>query len=94
MEDREVVIVAGARTAMTNYGSHFTNVAMFKLGATVIKEALKRAGLTPEQVEYVFFGHVMTDTTTPNVGRQSLLHAGLPVTVPATTIDHQCGSSL
>jgi acetyl-CoA C-acetyltransferase len=94
MEDREVVIVAGARTAMTNYGSHFTDVPMPKLGATVIKEALKRAGLEPEQLEYVFFGHVMTDSATPNVARQSLLHAGVPVTVPATTIDHQCGSSI
>jgi acetyl-CoA C-acetyltransferase len=60
----------------------------------VIKEALKRAGLKPEQLEYVFFGHVMTDSTSPNVARQSLLRAGVPVTVPATTIDHQCGSSL
>lgn len=94
MEEREIVIVSGARTAMANYGSHFTNVPVFKLGAIVIKEALKRAGLQPEQLEYVFFGHVMTDSTSPNVGRQSLLHAGVPVTTPATTIDHQCGSSL
>jgi acetyl-CoA C-acetyltransferase len=94
MEDREVVIVSGCRTAMTNYGSHFTNVPLYKLGAIVIKEALERARLKPEQLEYVFFGHVMTDSTSPNVARQSLLHAGVPVTTPASTIDHQCGSGL
>jgi acetyl-CoA C-acetyltransferase len=94
MEDREVVIVSGCRTAMTNYGSYFTNVPSYKLGAVVIKESLKRAGLQPGQLEYVFFGHVMPDSTSPNVARQSLLHAGVPVTTPATTLDHQCGSSL
>jgi len=94
MERRQVVIVSGCRTAMANYGSHFTNIPMEKLGAIVIKEAMDRAGLPPEALEYVFFGHVMTDSRTPNVGRLSLLHAGIPVTVPATTIDHQCGSSM
>jgi acetyl-CoA C-acetyltransferase len=94
MEDREVVIVSGCRTAIINYGSHFRNIPMFKLGAVVIGEALKRAGLEPDQLDYVFFGHVMTDSTSPNLARQSLLHAGVPVTTPATTIDHQCGSSL
>ena len=94
MKDREAVIVSGCRTAMTNYGSHFTNVPMHRLGAIVIKESLRRAGLRSEQLEYVFFGHVMTDSNSPNVGRLSLLHAGVPVTTPATTIDHQCGSSL
>lgn len=94
MEDREVVIVSGCRTAMTNYGSHFTNVPLYKLGAIVIKEALKKASIRPDQLEYVFFGHVMTDSTSPNVGRLSLLHAGISVATPATTIDHQCGSGL
>lgn len=94
MENRGVVIVSGCRTAMTNYGSHFTNVPMQRLGAIVIKEALKRAGLEPEQLEYLFFGHVMTDSTSPNLGRQSMFHAGVPFTTPATTIDHQCGSGL
>ena len=94
MENREVVIVSGCRTAMTNYGSYFTNVPLHRLSATVIEEALKRAGLQPDQLEYVFFGHVMTDSTSPNVGRLSLLHAGVPVTTPATTLDHQCGSGL
>jgi acetyl-CoA C-acetyltransferase len=94
MEDREIVIVSGCRTAITNYGGHFTNIPKFKLGAIVIEEALKRAGLEPDQLDYVFFGHVMTDSTSPNLARQSLLHAGVSVTTPATTIDHQCGSSL
>ena len=94
MDEREVVIVSGCRTAMTNYGSHFTNIPFYRLGAIVIEEALKRAVLQPDQLEYVFFGHVMTDSTSPNVGRQSLLHAGVPVTTPASTIDHQCGSGL
>lgn len=94
MEDKEVVIVSGCRTAMTNYGGGLTNIPLQKLGGIVIKEAIKRAGLKPEHVEYVFFGHVMTDSTSPNVGRQALLNAGVPVTTPATTIDHQCGSSL
>lgn len=94
METREVVIVSGCRTAITNYGSHFTNIPKHKLSAIVIREALKRAGLEPEQLEYLFFGHVMTDSTSPNVGRQALLAAGIPETTPATTLDHQCGSGL
>ncbi|MFC1579781.1 thiolase family protein [Thermodesulfobacteriota bacterium] len=94
MKDKEVVIVSGCRTAMINYGGPFTNVPMQKLGSLAIKEAMKRAGLKPEQLEYVFFGHVMTDSTSPNVARLSLLHAGVPVTTPASTIDHQCGSGL
>ena len=94
MESREIVIVSGCRTAMTNYGSHFTNVPLSKLGAIVIQEALKKARLQPEQLDYVFFGHVMTDSSSPNVARQSLLCAGVPLTTPATTLDHQCGSGL
>ena len=94
MKEKEVVIVSGCRTAMINYGGHFTNVPVHKLGSLAIREAIKRAGLEPEQLEYVFFGHVMTDSTSPNVARQSLLHAGVPVTTPASTIDHQCGSGL
>lgn len=94
MEDREVVIVSGVRTALTNYGSYFTNIPLGKLGSYVIKEAISRARISPEQVDYVVFGHVMTDSTSPNVARQALLYAGLPETVPATTLDHQCGSGL
>jgi acetyl-CoA C-acetyltransferase len=94
MDDREIVIVSGCRTAITNYGGHFTKIPFHRIGAVVIKEALKRAGLRPEQLEYVFFGHVMADSTSPNVARQSLLHAGIPITTPATTIDNQCGSGL
>ena len=94
MKGREVVIVSGCRTAMTNYGSYFKDVSLHKLGSTVISESLNRAGLKPEQLEYVFFGHVMTDSTSPNIGRLSLLKAGVPYTTPATTIDHQCGSAM
>lgn len=94
MEDKEIVIVSACRTAITNYGSHFKDIPLCSLGAVVIKETLRRANLGPDQIDYVFFGHVMTDSTSPNLARQSLLHAGVSMETPATTLDHQCGSSL
>lgn len=92
--NQEVVIVSGARTALTNYGGAFKDIPMGKLASKVIAEAIRRAQIGPEQVDFVILGHVMTDSTSPNVARLAMLHAGLPISTPAKSIDIQCGSGL
>ena len=59
-----------------------------------IKEVLKRANVKPEQVDEVIMGHVLTAGVGQNAARQALIKAGLPVTVPGTTINKVCGSGL
>jgi acetyl-CoA C-acetyltransferase len=91
---KEVVIVGAARTAIGTFGGSLKNVPARTLGAIVIKEALKRAGLKPEQVEEVIMGDVLQGGLGQNVARQMSLDAGLPVEVPAMTINKVCGSGL
>ena len=64
------------------------------MGAVVIKEALKRAGVAPEQVDHVYMGCVIQAGLGQNVARQMSLKAGLPVEVPAVTLNVVCGSGL
>ena len=64
------------------------------MGATVVKAALERAGLKPEQVDELYFGCVLTSAQGQNIARQVGIKAGLPYTVPATTLNMVCGSSM
>ena len=89
-----VVIVAAARTAIGNFGGALAGVPAHKLGAAVIAEALKRAGIAPEQVSEVIFGQVLTAGSGQNPARQAAIAAGLPYAVPAMTINKVCGSGL
>lgn len=91
---KEVVIVSAARTAIGSFGGTLKDVPARKLGAICIKEALDRAGLKPEQVEEVIMGCVLQGSLGQNVARQMSLDAGLPVEVPAMTINKVCGSGL
>ncbi|WP_040210624.1 acetyl-CoA C-acetyltransferase, partial [Clostridium polynesiense] len=91
---REVVIVSAVRTALGSFGGALKDVSAADLGAVVIKEAVKRAGIKPEQVDEVLFGNVIQAGSGQNVARQSSVKAGLPVEVPATTINMVCGSGL
>jgi len=91
---KEVVIVGAARTAIGTFGGSLKNVPARTLGAICIKEAIKRAGLKPEQVEEVIMGDVLQGGLGQNVARQMSLDAGLPVEVPAMTINKVCGSGL
>ena len=88
------VIVAAARTPVGKFGGSLAKIPASDLGAVVIKEVLKRAGVKPEQVDEVIMGQVLTAGVGQNAARQALIKAGLPVTVPGTTINKVCGSGL
>ncbi|MGI6737098.1 MAG: acetyl-CoA C-acetyltransferase [Anaerovoracaceae bacterium] len=91
---REVVIVSTARTPIGKFGGSLKNVPARKLGAIVVKEALKRAGVKPEDVDEVIMGCVLQGGLGQNIARQISLDAGLPIEVPAMTINKVCGSGL
>lgn len=90
----EIVIVSAVRTAVGKFGGTLANVPAEKLGAVVIKEALSRAGVAPEQVSEVIMGCVLQAGLGQNVARQASIHAGLPKEVPAFTVNNVCGSGL
>ena len=91
---KEAVIVSAVRTPMGSFGGTLKNVPTRTLGALVIKEAIKRAGIKPEMVEEVLMGTVLQGALGQNVARQMTLDAGLPKEVPAMTINKVCGSGL
>lgn len=91
---KEAVIVSAVRTPMGSFGGTLKNVPTRTLGALVIKEAIKRAGIKPEMVEEVIMGTVLQGALGQNVARQMTLDAGLPKEVPAMTINKVCGSGL
>ncbi|MDP4177283.1 MAG: acetyl-CoA C-acetyltransferase [Bacillota bacterium] len=90
----EVVIVSAVRTAVGSFGGAFKNVPAVDLGAKVIKEAINRAGIKPELIDEVFLGNVLQAGLGQNPARQAVIKAGLPVEVPALTINKVCGSGL
>lgn len=90
----EVVIVSAARTPLGRRNGWLRDIHPVRLGADALCEALARANLDPSQVEHVIMGCVsQVGEQTFNLARNVVLDAGLPVDVPATTIDFQCGSS-
>ena len=91
---REVVIVSAVRTAIGSFGGSLKDVPAAELGSIVIKEAVNRAKIKPELVEEVVMGNVIQAGQGQNVARQAAVRAGLPVEVPAMTINKVCGSGL
>ena len=91
---KKVVLAGACRTAIGKMGGALSNVPTAELGAIVIKEALNRAGVKPEQVDHVYMGCVLQAALGQNVARQASLKAGLPVTTPAVTVNVVCGSGL
>jgi acetyl-CoA C-acetyltransferase len=91
---KKVVIASAVRTAIGSFGGTLKNVSPPELGATCIKEALKRAKVEPETVNEVFLGSVLQAGYGMGVARQASIKAGLPHHVPATTINMICGSGL
>src|SRR5258706_7867074 len=91
---QQAVIVSATRTAIGKFAGTLARVSAPELGAAVVAEALKRAKLAPEQVDEVILGQVLTAGSGQNPARQAALKAGLPVTVPAMTINKGCGSGL
>ena len=88
------VVVSAVRTAIGKFGGGLSDVPAVDLGAVVIAEALKRAKVDSEQVDEVIMGNILSAGHGMNLARQSLVKAGLPVEVPAMTINKMCGSGL
>ena len=91
---REVVIASAVRTPVGSFGGALKDVSAADLGALVIKEAVNRAGIKGELVDEVLMGNVIQAGLGQNIARQSTVKAGLPVEVPAMTINMVCGSGL
>ena len=89
---RSAVFVNPVRTAISTFGGSLKEVAAPDLGAAVIKGALERAGLKPDEVGTVAMGNVIQAGVKMNPSRQAAIRAGLPVTVPAMTVNRVCGS--
>ena len=91
---KKVVIASACRTAIGTMGGQLSTVPAVELGSVVIKEALNRAGVAPEQVDHVYMGCVIQAGLGQNVARQMSIKAGLPIEVPAVTLNVVCGSGL
>src|SRR5690242_14824023 len=92
MSQHSVVLVAPVRTAIGTFGGCLKEIPAPDLGAIAVKAAVKRAGLDPEEVGTVVMGNVIQAGTRMNPARQAAIHAGLPVSVPAMTVNRVCGS--
>jgi len=92
---REVVVLSGVRTPVGTYGGGLKDFSPATLGAMVIREGVGRAGVAPDDVGHVVFGHVVpTEKHDVYLARVAAVNAGLPVKVPAVTVNRLCGSGL
>ena len=91
---KEIVLAGACRTALGKFGGSLTNTPAVELGAIVIKEAIRRAGIKPEDVDEVLMGNVLQAGLGQSPARQAAVKAGIPVEVPALTINNVCGSGL
>ncbi len=91
---KKVVIASAARTPVGSFGGAFKTVPAVDLGVTAAKEAIKRAGIKPEDIDEAIIGNVLQAGLGQNIARQVVLGAGCPITVPALTINKVCGSGL
>jgi acetyl-CoA C-acetyltransferase len=92
MSKPEAVIVAPVRTAIGTYGGALKSIPAPELGAAAIRETLKRAGVAPDAVDTVIMGNVIQAGVKMNPARQAAIGGGLPVKVPALTVNRVCGS--
>lgn len=94
MAKKKVVLAGACRTAIGTMGGALSTVPAADLGKIVIEEALKRAGVKPEQIDEVYMGCVIQAGTGQNPARQAAVNAGIPVEAPAITVNVLCGSGL
>lgn len=91
---RDAVICEPIRTPVGRYGETLRDVPVAELAATVVKELVRRSGVTSGDIDDVIFGQVYPNSEAPAIGRIAALDAGLDVSVPGTQLDRRCGSSL
>ena len=95
MSDTEIVILSGARTAIGTFGGSLAGIAPTRLGAIVTRAAIERAGLEPERIGTVVFGHVLnTEPRDMYLSRVAMLEAGVPDRTPAMNVNRLCGSGV
>src|SRR2546422_8210086 len=95
MAQPEIVVLSGVRTAIGTYGGSLKGKHPTELGAAMVREAVKRATIKPEEVEHVVFGSAIpTDTHDIYLARVAAVNGGLPVKTPAFTLNRLCGSGL
>lgn len=94
MDKDEVVIVGACRTPIGTFGGAFKDVSAVELGTIAVREAVRRAGVRPDQVDEVVLGCILQAGQGMNPARQAAIKAGLPQTVPAHTVNKVCGSGL
>jgi len=94
MAKDDIVILSGCRTAIGSFGQSLKSVKAYQLGAIVMEEALKRAGVKGEELDDVIFGDCIQTSEEANTARTAALKAGIPVEVPAVTIQRQCASGM
>src|SRR5499425_3248038 len=95
MAQREVVVLSGVRTAIGDFGGGLKDKPPTELGAAVVREAVQRAGIQPEEVGHVVFGNVIhTEVHDMYLARVAAINGGLPVETPALTLNRLCGSGL
>src|ERR1700720_1273901 len=92
MTSRSIVFAEPVRTAIGTFGGSLKDAPAPALGATAIRGAVTRAGIRPDEVETVVMGNVVQAGAKMNPARQAAVHAGLPVTTPALTVNRVCGS--
>lgn len=90
----DIVIASAVRTAGGSFGGAFKKVSAVELGALILREAVQRGGVEPNQVDEVVFGTGWQAGLGPNIGRLATVKGGLPHEVPAFTVNKRCGSSL
>ena len=91
---KDLYVVNCCRTAIGSFGGSLKNTPAAELGAIVVKEALNRAGVKPENVDEVMFGCILTAAQGQNVARQVAVKAGIPFAIPAYTVGMVCGSGM
>lgn len=92
--DNDVVIVAAKRTAMGSFGGSLSTVPAPELGAAAIKASIEQAGIAVGDIDEVIMGHVLPAGVGQAPARQASLGAGIPESVPTTTINKMCGSGM
>ena len=91
---KDLYVVNCCRTAIGSFGGSLKNTPAAEMGAVVVKEALKRANIAPENVDELMFGCILTAAQGQNVARQVSIKAGIPYSVPAYTVGMVCGSGM
>ncbi|MGE6716768.1 thiolase family protein [Peribacillus frigoritolerans] len=92
--EEDIVIVSAVRTPIGRYGGNFKEISSGHLASIVIQEAIKKAGVTPQQVDEVILGEVRQSTESSNVARVAALRAGIPDIAPAFTVNRLCASGM